>query len=291
MRIDVEPGKYVVAVSGGVDSVVLLNVLSMLPEVEIIVAHFDHGIRENSDEDRKFVESLAEKYNLPFEYNREELGPDASEALARERRYEFLGEVCEKYEAKAIITAHHKDDLLETAIINLLRGTGRKGLNSLKSGTIIRPLLDITKEKIKDYALKNKLKWREDTTNKDEKYLRNKVRSKLGSSSNEDKRKLEKLIADNKLRNEILENLISELNVDLQSNSLPRRWFVNLPHDVAGEILANWLRNNMTEFDRKNIGRLVVAMKAGKINNRYDADKTHVILIEKEQISLQVRSL
>src|SRR5688572_27728765 len=133
MKINVAPGKYIVAVSGGVDSMVLLHLLSQHSQSELIVAHFDHGIRPDSAEDRKLVEKTAKKYGLEFVYREGELGPGASEAEAREARYGFLQIIKVKHNAKAIVTAHHQDDMLETAIINMLRGTGRKGLSSLVS--------------------------------------------------------------------------------------------------------------------------------------------------------------
>jgi len=92
--------KYVVAVSGGVDSAVLLDILSKKPGLDLIVAHFDHGIRDDSKSDAIFVANLAKEYNLPFETKREELGSDVSEEKARDRRYEFLRAVAKKHDAK-----------------------------------------------------------------------------------------------------------------------------------------------------------------------------------------------
>src|SRR6476469_10942255 len=167
MRIEIPGGKYVVAVSGGVDSVVLLDLLRLYPGVKVTVAHFDHGIREDSHLDRAYVAELAKRYRLPFVYDKGQLGPDASEAEARRARYDFLSKVQQKTGSDALVTAHHENDVLETAIINLLRGTGRKGLSSLTNGEgIIRPLLDVPKSEIIDYAKRHGLQWREDSTNK-----------------------------------------------------------------------------------------------------------------------------
>jgi tRNA(Ile)-lysidine synthase TilS/MesJ len=94
------------------------------------------------------------------------LGPKTSEAKARDARYKFLEEVKAVNKAKAIVTAHHQDDVLETAILNMLRGTGRRGLTSLQNRkNLIRPLLKFSKAAIKNYAKSHKLKWREDSTN------------------------------------------------------------------------------------------------------------------------------
>lgn len=180
MEVKIKPGTYVVAVSGGVDSMVLLDLLRQKPRLQLTVAHFDHGIRPDSAEDRKLVQRIAKGYNLPFVYAQGHLGSKASEALAREARYAFLRQVQAEQGARALITAHHQDDMLETAILNLLRGTGRLGLSSLKNRSdLVRPLLDWTKKDIREYAEEHDLVWAEDTTNSDERYLRNYIRHNI----------------------------------------------------------------------------------------------------------------
>ena len=135
MKISTIPaGTYVIAVSGGVDSVVLLDLMAQVSDCTLIVAHVDHGIRKDSHLDRQFVEKVANKYKLEFYYTEANLGANASEEAARKARYEFLRNIKDKTGARAIITAHHQDDLLETLILNVLRGTKRKGLSSLESG-------------------------------------------------------------------------------------------------------------------------------------------------------------
>ena len=288
MDIELEPGKYVVAVSGGVDSVVLLDALQTKPGVELIVAHFDHGIREDSGEDREFVQSLADKYGLPFEYNEGGLGQDASEATARNARYEFLEKTSKRHEARAIVTAHHQDDLLETAIINLLRGTGRKGLSSLSDRPgLRRPLLSIPKSQLIDYAAKNNLEWREDSTNSDESYLRNYVRlrilPKFGSESRQNFLQLiEQAHGNNKELDAFLASLIRS------QDSLDRRWFNRLSHEVSLEVMAAWLRKHgIRNFDRITLERLVVAAKTGRAGQRFDVINGNIIRIEKTYLALE----
>jgi tRNA(Ile)-lysidine synthase len=174
---------YIVAVSGGVDSVVLLDMLAKTHS-NLIVAHFDHGIRDESADDAKFVGELATKYGLKFETKREELGVGTSEEQARTRRYEFLRAVAKKYKAK-IVTAHHGGDVIETIAINLQRGTGWRGLAVLDSSDIVRPLLHVQKSELVNYAKQHKLQWREDSTNASDEYLRNRLRKKL-AGINED---------------------------------------------------------------------------------------------------------
>lgn len=170
--------RYLVAVSGGIDSVVLLDKLVKAGEHELIVAHFDHGIRDDSNTDAQFVRGLAAIYQLPFVMKREELGVGASEEYARRRRYLFLKTMANEYDA-SIVTAHHADDVIETIAINLQRGTGWRGAAILHTPGINRPLLSTTKDQIRSYALENRLEWVEDSTNSSDVYLRNRLRRKI----------------------------------------------------------------------------------------------------------------
>ena len=283
MDVKVSPGKYVVAVSGGVDSVCLLNMLSNV-KLDLIVAHFDHGIRKDSSEDRKFVEGLAKKYGLPFEYAEGRLGVGASEATAREARYAFLRKMKDKYGSKAIITAHHQDDLIETAIINLLRGTGRKGLTALDSkGDIVRPLLGFSKQQLLDYAAARTLEWREDPTNNDTGYLRNYVRHELlPKFDTAARRKLVSIINSQRLVNAELDRLLSGVE-----GQLDRAWFVSLPHDAAREIMAVWLRaNGLGEFDKPAIERTVVGAKTARPGKKIEVKKDVKIEVGKTTLAL-----
>jgi tRNA(Ile)-lysidine synthase len=291
MDIELESGKYIVAVSGGVDSVVLLHLLRKLPDLDLAVAHFDHGIRSDSAEDRKFVQELAKENGLPFEYGEGKLGPNASEATARSARYEFLSRVAKQHRVQAIVTAHHQDDMLETAIINMLRGTGRKGLSSLdNNGKVERPLLYASKQQLLKYAKSQGLVWREDSTNQEEVYLRNYVRRRLLSKFSEgDKKKLLKLIKQSKHTNSQLDTLLSqEINQYSEGNKLDRQWFHQLPHKVALEVMAAWLRaNDLRGFDRKALARLVVAAKTARPGQRFDAINGTIMAVRKDDLALE----
>jgi tRNA(Ile)-lysidine synthase len=271
LNISLPVGKYIVAVSGGVDSVVLLDLLASFAihhsSFELVIAHFDHGIRNNSAEDAKFVEELSKKYNLKFELGQGKLGSKASEAEARDKRYSFLRAMQQKYQATAIITAHHQDDVIETSIINLLRGTGRRGLSSLKSRSdVVRPLLGFNKQQLLDYAAKHKLKWREDPTNDDTKYLRNKIRQEIVPKMNlSTKTKWLNILQQADQSNEKLDN---EINGLLQRGLhkgqlvLSRQWFTMLPHAIAKEVLLTILyKSKVTEIDKKTLERLCVQIK------------------------------
>ena len=258
-------GRYVLAVSGGVDSVVLLDILSRQGGLELVVAHFDHGIRADSADDRRFVEKLASTYDLPYEYTEGRLGPKASEAAARKARYDFLGRLQKEQKALAIITAHHQDDVLETAIINILRGTGRKGLTALRSREdVIRPLLKVPKSELITYAKDRDLRWHEDPTNADLSYLRNYVRHKLLTRfSSADRQQLVDILTKLTITNKELDSAIQDLLVRQPAGQLDRQWFNQLPHAAAREVMAGWLRaGGAPGFDRKTLERLVVSAKA-----------------------------
>jgi tRNA(Ile)-lysidine synthetase-like protein len=297
----VKSKKYVIAVSGGVDSVALLSMLlngeisiknSKLKEEDIIIAHFDHGIRENSEDDRIFVETLAKKYSLKFYFKREELGPMASEALARERRYKFLKDVVKKTGSEAIITAHHQGDLIETAMINLLRGTNRRGLSSLSSNEIIiRPMLDMTKVQILDYAKNNNLDWREDQTNESSKYLRNRLRKQLNNISEVDRQKIVELIKPASNLNQKLDEELEDIfNMVIKNDKLDRRFFVSLSHKISKELLVFWLKKYEVEYDKKQIEKLTINLKTGREKAKFDIDKKYFFEIESGMISFRART-
>lgn len=289
MKVTVNPGTYVVAVSGGVDSMVLLDLLAKTPKLKLIVAHYNHGIREDSDLDRKIVQDAASKYKLPFVFDEGKLGQNSSEALARDARYTFLNKIKEAAQANAIITAHHEDDMLETAVINLLRGTYRHGVTSLKSKPeLLRPLLHTTKEQIKNYAKENKINWREDYTNEDDKYFRNHVRNNiLPRFSLEQKNKMLEHIDTLRQLNETIDRIVSPAISDKMK--LDRHWFTMLNHDVAKDIMAMWLNaHGAKDVNSKNLELLVQAAKTYEPGKKIDVDKNFVLRVQKEQLALLV---
>jgi tRNA(Ile)-lysidine synthase len=311
VNIDLPKGTYVVAVSGGVDSMVLLDLLAQKfsvfssplsanrkttdnCNVRLIIAHYDHGVRDDSAQDRQLVQEVAARHGLPFVYNEGHLGIGVSEDVARKARYGFLHHVRQAAGAGAIITAHHQDDMLETAVINILRGTGRRGLGALKSeGTLLRPLLHCTKKDILDYAKKHHVQWREDSTNQDEVYLRNYVRRKiLGTFSQMERDMLLQHVLDaKKLNAEIDRLLIDHLHMQPAADTLDRHWFIMLPHAVACELMAEWLRaRGIRQFDRKLLEKLVHAAKTYQPGKQTDIDRHHQLAIRKNNLVLLATS-
>jgi tRNA(Ile)-lysidine synthase len=285
--IKLQPGKYLVAVSGGVDSVVMLDVLAQDKKLDLIVAHFDHGIRDDSAKDQIFVKTLASKYQLPFYSKRVDLGANSSEEKARDARYNFLCQLASELGARAVVTAHHQDDVIETCIINLIRGTGRHGLSSLKSRPgLERPLIKVTKEQILKYATTNNLDWCEDPTNKDMKYLRNKVRNQLLPKMTAEQRTylLQIITASSKLNIEIdkqIDFLLSRL-IHKGQPILSRKLFTRLDDALSREIIYSLLRKfRFASTDKKTIDRIVVQVKTLPVGKVIDFTTGRVLITKR----------
>ncbi len=176
----------VIAVSGGVDSMVLLNLVYQNHPLEnIVVAHFDHSLRGvESDSDRELVANICDRYNIKFEYRKVDMGAMARdenmnlEAIARRERYGFLEIIREQYGARYIVTAHHAVDQTETIMGNMLKWAKVRWLSGMQiiSGYIFRPLLSHTKRDILNYSTENNIEYREDSSNMDTTYDRNRIR-------------------------------------------------------------------------------------------------------------------
>ncbi len=185
----VPDGKYLLGLSGGADSVALL--LMLLPEIRggrirAEAVHVNHGLRgEASGEDARFAASLCERENIPFHLYRADLRGRRDENTAREERYRCFRECLRETGADGIILAHHADDLAETMLMRLLRGTGPDGLGAMRPETeamgmrILRPMLTIGREEIREALRKDGIPWREDESNGDPAYLRNALRQEI----------------------------------------------------------------------------------------------------------------
>ena len=177
----------VVACSGGPDSMCLLDLVTKLKDelnLNIIVAHVNHKLRSESEEEAKMVENYSTENNLIFELLEitDYINGNFSEEDARKRRYKFFNEVIEKYHATALLTAHHGDDLIETILMRLTRGSNLSGYIGIKEISqnenykTLRPLLSVTKDEIINYLKENNVPYRLDKTNQELKHTRNRYR-------------------------------------------------------------------------------------------------------------------
>jgi tRNA(Ile)-lysidine synthase len=187
-----QPGdRLIVGVSGGADSVALLDLLVTLPDfpLTLLVAHLNHCLRgDESDEDELFVQQLAARYQLHCELRRVDVRQLAQqqrislEEAGRTARYGFFDELRTKHHASAIAVAHHSDDQAETLLLRLLRGAGTTGLSAMapiNQAGIIRPLLGISRQELRKHLTSRGLTFREDSSNSDQTYLRNRIRHEL----------------------------------------------------------------------------------------------------------------
>lgn len=284
MKIDIKTGKYVLATSGGVDSMVLLELLGEIPGVELVVTHFNHGIRPDSGLDEKLVATVAQKKGLELEVGHGHLGKDASEAEARSARYEFLESVKLKHGAKSIITAHHQDDLIETAILNILRGSGRRGMSAISQNpNIVRPLLGYSKNEILNYAQKNKVVWREDSTNQDEVYLRNYIRRNIVPKLTNAQRTNFLENADKVAKTGFkIDQIIATLSRSVNHTDKINRYEFSLLHNEIGrELVMVWLRDlGIRQFDKRNIEKLSMTLKTAKAGTIHPVTKGAELAVE-----------
>lgn len=182
-----ENKKLLLAVSGGLDSMVLLHLLQQLPYT-IAIAHCNFQLRGiESFEDQSFVQNYALQHQIPFyctQFDTQAFANDyklSTQVAARELRYDWFYEQLELHQFDFVLTAHHADDNLETFLINLSRGTGLDGLSGIpaQNDAVLRPLLPFSRTAIEEYAKVNNLQWREDSSNASDKYLRNQIRHHL----------------------------------------------------------------------------------------------------------------
>lgn len=204
--------------------------------------------------DAALVQKIAMSHNLIFESTELHLGKGASEAEARKLRYDFLRRISKKYNTLAMLTAHHKDDVIETAIINMLRGTGWRGLSSLRSrGDVLRPFLGIPKAELLAYAEEHDLAWRYDSTNDDMRYLRNRVRQQLAPKlTRKDQERFYQYIVRHWTLTEQIEHeadlwLQKHILRDSPVTSLPRYELIMVPQHVAHELLQEVLRRRISK--------------------------------------------
>ena len=282
---DVPTRRLLIALSGGIDSVVLLD--RMVARVakdeavryKLIVAHFDHGIRPDSAADERFCRGLAEQYGLDYVSAREELGTNASEDTARRCRYAFLRAQAEKLNAE-LVTAHHYDDIIESIAINISRGTGWRGLTPMSADDIFRPLLKISKESIRRYALEHRLEWVEDETNQTTLYLRNQFRFAINTLPSEYIWALGTLYRrQRQLRQEIM--LESESFLDYCTD---RYFLIMIPEKVAMELMRLFLEREGVAATRPQLRRILHICKCAAEGTMHDISKSHTLSVTKKQI-------
>ncbi len=280
--------KILLAISGGPDSMALLHIMRMLQaeyELSLCVAHFDHGIREESFRDAEFVESECRKLGLKFVMGKGRV-PELKESLgisledaARRARYSFLLDMAEKLGMNKIATGHTADDMLETLILRIARGTGLSGLSLIKpkTGKIIRPLILLTREEILKFLSEEEIPYVVDRTNFELKYKRNFVRHKIVPLLKE-------------LNPDILKIVAKERDVWEEENNaledLAQKYYDRYSKEEKGMIILNCkeLKSYHTGF-LKRVFRCVIKEAKGDLTKIKKEHLDNLVMLLKEKMS------
>ena len=179
-------GRCLVGLSGGADSVALLTMLHEIPGAEIEAVHINHGLRgAESDGDERFVRDLCKEMGVPLWARRVDLGSRRDENTAREARYAAYEQVLRERDIRCLVLAHQMDDQAETVMMRLLRGAGPEGLRGMRRSEtrdgyiILRPMLDLSGSELRAALRERGISWREDRTNRETDYFRNRIRMQL----------------------------------------------------------------------------------------------------------------
>ncbi|NLE04695.1 MAG: tRNA lysidine(34) synthetase TilS [Crenarchaeota archaeon] len=278
--------KIAVAVSGGVDSlslVILANEYFSKINAKIIGITVDHKLRSSSTDEAIYINKLLKDYNIEHHiltWHRKIPGINVNEDMARNARYSLIEEFCEKHNIETIMVGHHIQDQAENFLIRLFRGSGIKGLSSIQkiskrnNITIVRPFLDEKKENLKNFLEENHIKWIEDESNSDEKYLRNKIRNFINSFEDKDLivKRINSAVNTFQIANDIIEENIEELekNKTFSENEINLDKFINLDKELQLRILSKILKKTSgknSELRAEKLERLLELIKNNQIKN------------------------
>ena len=245
---------FLVGLSGGRDSVVLLHLLQMAEFENLVLCHFDHGVRKQSTSDAEFVGQLAIRSKLRIINEKRPPATSSSESSLRAARYAFFARAASETHAVGIFLGHHADDLAETFLWNLLRGSGTAGLSGMQpdrvvkteSGSIrlLRPMLDFWRAEIDDYAADNALTHVEDASNRSRKFTRNRLRhdilpwleAKLDRPVRQNLHRAATIFRD---ENAALDAVIPPVSDTLETSNL-----LTLPVAIQRRAILAWLRHH-----------------------------------------------
>lgn len=292
-------GPWVVAVSGGVDSVVLLHLLERWGGAELLVAHVDHRMRLDSDRDAEWVGALCAERRIPCVVDTL-AAPPASEAEARTLRYEALDARRIEVDAPFVVTGHHADDQAETVLFRATRGTGLDGLAAIphRSDGRLRPLLPFFREEIEAYAEEHGLTWLEDATNASAGFARNVLRHdvipRIESMVSPGARAALARLADNARDDrvaweEVLQRLDTSLGVvdDVGRVVADREAFRALGPELQRRVLRHWLgRCGGQALDRVAIERTRTFFSEGASGRSIELGRRMMAGVELNRIEL-----
>ena len=295
-NIDTNNIKFLLAVSGGLDSICLFDFF-LKNKFSFSVCHCNFNLREDSKKDLKLIKKLSETNNISFFSKNFDIKKYAKknklslQAAARKERYKWFSNILEKNNIDLLCTAHHINDNLETVIYNLVNSTGFRGIRGIKvlRKNIFRPLMNFNKNELMDYALKNNLEWREDSSNKLMKYSRNRIRLKIIPQLKKINNSLERSVGDTSSNLSELEKFISfqiskltEKYVDNSSNGFKiniNKWEKK---DFNFFLLKEYL--NQLGFNYSQSDNIILSFN--RISGKYYESKKFKLIIERGFIFL-----
>ena len=261
-----------------------MALLAMYAHADIVVVHIDHGTRKSSAEDADFVRQKCQELGVKFYKTKLGLGEGVSEELARKKRYEFLKIIQEK-EGGILCTAHHLDDVLESIAINLIRGTGWRGLTPFYGDELVRPFIisKMWKRDVLKFAGEQNICFRQDPTNYEADYLRNRVREKMAELDETARVDIIKLFEkQNELRRKI-EKLVAELakQTVVGKNFHKKELFLVTDEKVVLEVLREICLMHGHSLTRKQLKDFLAAIRTYAPHKKFNLPKNHFVTILK----------
>ena len=299
-----ESDYIVVACSGGPDSMCLLDLLYK-NNYKIVCAHVNHNIRKESAQEYEILESFCKKNNIIFEGYSLEKEENKNEAYYRKKRHDFYKRIADKYKTRYIATAHHGDDLIETILMRITRGSNLKGYIGFtsvfneKGYIMIKPLIFYTKDDIITYNKKNNIAYFIDKTNNDDKYTRNRYRHKvlpfLKSENKNIHRKYIKFSEELSKASRFINSIVKkEMENNYLNNIIDLNKFQVLDEYIKEseliQIFSNIYKDDIDKINSKHINHILDLLKKNK-NFTYNLPKDIIIKREYDKLSIEEKKV
>ncbi len=293
----------IVGVSAGPDSMALLYVLKELRKkigYKIVVAHVNHNVRKESVEEAEFLKEYCNKNNITFEMMTiTKYGDDNFHNEARNIRYHFYEELINKYNANYLMTGHHADDLMETILMRIVRGSTMRGYSGFSdivdmgNYKIVRPLISVTKKELEDFDKENNIPYRIDQSNFKDKYTRNRYRkSVLPFLKEEDNRVHEKFINfSNQIResDEFIERITSSVIDSVYQDGIIdvnkfRLLDIVIQKRIIDYIFSMIYRDDIIEIDRRHVDLVLEAINSNKASVSFNLPNDYMVVKEYNKV-------
>ena len=295
--LDIKSEYVVAAISGGPDSMFLLEVLKKY-DFKIVVCHVHHNHRIESDEEAKMVEKYCKENGMIFEFMKIEsyTNNEFTEVEAREKRYEFFDKIVKKYKSEILFTAHHGDDLIETVLMRLTRGSSLKGyagfepISTREGYKIARPLIYLTKQEIVDYLDEKGMWYAVDMSNKCEDYTRNRYRNNVLPILKKENENVHLKFVDYNKKILLADSYLKKVSSSYIRDEIDINEFNKLDDIIKIYVVEGYLKNvygsNITEIGNSHIYSIIELLEKGK-NNTIDLPLNKKGILEYNKFRVQ----